>query len=434
MDTLRQDSLGIYNGNAANSPHMDQFARDGAVFTNAFSSAPWTYPSVATILTGMAPRVHQLGDGRSALSKEIPTMAEAMEKAGYRTGACGYNSVLSPSSGLGRGFQEYRWFPENRVEIKNFGVGLAHYLPVLCGSHNPDAARLTDRSIQWIRDNAQQDFFYWVHYFDPHTPYKPPKEFLPGDAARNKMGASFTANKAARMGTVARTPEERQWIRALYDGEVRYADAEIGRLLDSIRELGIYDDTLIVITSDHGEEFWDHDRFEHGHTLYNELLRVPLLVKLPGRHRGAAIDTCVSLQAVMPTVLDLCGVTPMIDGLLLPPLSPLLQDPPAAYAGQPAFSGACLFHGRLESVVFGQMKYIRGVSSGHEMLFNLKEDPEERCSLTRQDPANLERGRKLLDDARSADARLAEQLGIRENAKDSLDQENLDSLQALGYL
>ncbi len=434
IDTLRQDSLGPYNANAASSPHIDQFARDSAVFTNAFSGAPWTCPSVTTILTGLAPRIHQLGDGRNVLPKEIPTMAGAMENAGYRTGACGLNSVLLPGSQLDRGFQEYRWFPENRFVVKNFEVGLAHNLLDLCGSRKPDAAQLTDQTIEWVKGHAQQDFFFWVHYYDLHTPYTPPKEFQPTDPAQRKMGRSFTANKAVRMGTAARTAGERNWVRALYDGEVRYVDAQVGRLLDSLRELGIYDDTLIVLTSDHGEEFWDHDRFEHGHTLYNELIRVPLLVKLPGGHTGATIDTGVSLQAIMPTVLDLCGVAPDARGILLPPLSPLLRDRRAAYTEQPVFSGACLFYGHMESVIFGGMKYVREALSGHEMLFNLKEDPEERCSLAGQDPLNLEKGRQLLNDAQAADSRLTEQLGIREEGKDCLSQEEMRSLQALGYL
>ena len=434
VDTLRQDSLGTYRAGVQDTPRIDAFARDNAVFTNAFSAAPWTYPSVTTILTGMAPRVHMLSDTGGTLPNEVPTLAEAMDHAGYRTGACGSNSVLSARSRLNRGFREYCWFPRPSLTVQNFEVGLAHNLLDLCGIQDANAEQLTDRTLEWIRANAQTDFFFWVHYFDPHTPYSPPEAYQPTDPTLRKMGRSFIANKAARLGTFARTPQEQQWVRALYDGEVRHVDAQIGRLFDALREMGLYDDTLIVLTSDHGEEFWDHDRFEHGHTLYNELLRVPLVIKLPGADNGAAIDTCVSLQAVTPTVLDLCGAPPSRQDILLPPLSPLLQSPQAACAEMPAFSGACLFFGHMESVVYGPMKYIRGTDSGHEMLFNLKDDPGEQHSLVVQDPQNLEKGRRLLEEARTSDDQIKGLLGIHTDGDEQVNQEQMRALQALGYL
>ena len=444
IDTLRRDALGCYNANTANTPHIDQFARDSVLFTNAFSSAPWTYPAVASILTGLAPRVHQLIDGRTKLPENVPTMAEYMRSAGYYTAALGYNSILLPRSRLDRGFQEYNWFPSQALTVKNFEVGLTHELSNMTFIRKPSTAQLTDQAIQWFKDNAQQDAFFWLHYFDPHIPYMPPAEFLPTDPKQRAMGALFWDVKLARGGGVARTAEERAWIRALYDGEVRYMDAEIGRLLDSLKKLGIYDDALIVLTTDHGEEFWDHDRFEHGPTLFNELIHVPFLIKLPQDHRGKTVDACVTTQAIMPTILNLCGVAPNAAEALPPPLSPLLDDAqeashkaaasPEAYNEQPIFSGASLFHDHAESVIFNHMKYIRQTISGHEMLFNLKEDPKELNSLAAQDPQNLDKGRQLLDAQLEAAPRTAEKLGIRLDEKDRLDQRDVLSLQALGYL
>ena len=434
VDTLRQDSLRPYNPAGPDTPHTSQLATESAVFSNAFTTSPWTYPSVASILTGLPPRVHQLMDGRSALPDSVITLAEEMQQAGYRTGACGFNAILLPRSKLNQGFQEYRFFPDAPLKIRNFEVGLAHNLLELFGKHRPNAAPLTDLAIQWHQDNSRQDSFFWIHYFDPHAPYMPPESFQPADEAQRAMGPGFSDVRGARMGSVARTAAERAWIRALYDGETRFVDDQIGRLLESLREMGIYDDTLIVLTSDHGEEFWDHGHFEHGHTLYNELVRVPLLIKLPASRTGTIIDASVSVQAIMPTVLDLCGVTIDPRRGLHQPLSPLLRDTAVSYAEQPVFAGASLFHDAMECVIFDQMKYVLMTPTGQELLFNLRDDPMERNSLAVQDGLNLEKGRQLLKGAQDADARLTEMLGIRSEEDDFLSQEDIRSLQALGYL
>lgn len=434
VDTLRKDALSPYNGNPETSPALDRFSRNATVFTQAFSSAPWTYPSVTSILTGLPPRVHNLLDGKGALPEKVPTMAEALSTAGYFTAAAGLNSMLLPRSKLDRGFQDYHWFPEQNVNLENFGVGLTHNLLNLLGSKKPDAAGLTDYAIRWVKKNADRDFFFWVHYFDPHMPYGPPAAYQPDNPAYKKLGTQFKETRAARMGSAARTAEERAWIRALYAGEVRYVDAQVGRFLESLRKMGIYEDTLILFTSDHGEELWDHDRFEHGHTLYNELVQIPLIVKLPGGNPGATIDVPVSNQAIMPTILEHCGATAVAQEFLLPSLMPLLNGGGTGYVAGPISIGASIFHDRCDGIVFDGMKYIRGALSGHEQLYNLQVDPEERYSLVIQDPQNLEKGRQLLKEAQSVDAAATEKLGIIHGEKDSLDQEAVRSLQALGYL
>jgi arylsulfatase A-like enzyme len=330
---------------------------------------------------------------------------------------------------MDRGFQEYTWFPRERKAVKVFGTGLADVLVSLTPAEQPTTRGLSDLAIQWFNTNGKNDSFFWVHYFDPHAPGKPPAEYLPADL--NGKGKSFGDTMQARIGNVARTADERKWIRSLYDSEVRYVDAEVGRLLDALRSAGIYDESLIVLTADHGEEFWDHDRFEHGHTLYNELIRVPLLIKVPGSHQSQPVTACVGTQAIMPTVLKVCGLTPgSTEGLL----SPLMQDGQAAPAAEPIFSGGMLFHDYAESVVFDRFKYIRLPASGHEMLFSLDNDPKEMNSLADSDAANLEKGRQLLNAYIDAAPGTAEKVGIKFDAKDRIDERAIQSLQALGYL
>lgn len=434
VDTLRRDALGCYNPDVGYTPKLDQFARECSLFANAYSSAPWTYPSVTSILTGLSPRVHTLTDGKSALPGNVPTLAEAMKKAGYHTAAVGFNGLLTPRSRLDRGFTEYHWFPQPSVQLRNFEVGLTHNLVKLCGDRKPDASGLTDVAIQWLKNNADRDFFLWLHYFDPHMPYMPPKEFQPQNPEVRERGDRFMETRAGRMGSTARTAEERAWISALYDGEVAYVDTQVGRVFEALKQLNLYEDTLVLFTSDHGEELWEHGRFEHGHTLYNELIHVPMLIKLPGTPAQARVEATVSTQAIAPTLLELCAAPAANPESMLPPFTALLKNPAGSAVEQPVFSGAPIFHEPLESVVFEGMKYVRGVLSGHELLFNLAEDPEERNSLADRDPASAAKGRQLLDAARAADERTSAQLDIQKTDSDLLNHEDIQSLEALGYL
>lgn len=433
IDTLRKDALGCYSPGQANTPHIDRLAQDGTLFANAFSSAPWTMPSVASMMTGVSPRVHQLLNAPNVLPDNLPTIAEYLHNAGYRTGAVGYNSILESWTKLDRGFQDYHWFPQPRIAAKSFDFGLAQWLWATTTISSVSTAMLTDEAIAWIKANAQQDSFFWVHYFDPHLPYSPPKAFAPADPKQIAMGNQFSDKPGVRAGNSVCKTDERAWVRALYDGEVRYVDAEVGRLFDTLRELGIYEEALIVLTSDHGEEFWEHDGFEHGHTLFNELLHVPLVVKLPGEHRGVTAEPYVGLQALLPTVLDLCGIVSDHAQVLAPPLTPLLRDPQAAFEEKPILSGSVLHFDARDSVIFDHMKYIRSEVPGHELLFNLGQDPQERTSLVSLDPANLAKGRQLLDSAGDLDKLLKEQLGVGQGKSVPLNQQSVIELKALGY-
>ncbi len=432
LDTLRRDALGAHNPGSGLSPNIDALAAQGAVFENAFSPSPWTYPSVASLLTGLPPGVHGLTEAKNTLPKALPTMAEAFSKAGYRTAAVGFNYILLPRSGLNRGFDEYRFYPQPRLDAENFGHGPTRLLLTLGGERKPDAAALTNEAAQWLRENARRDFFLWVHYLDVHSPYAPPEEYLPGDAAtRKEMGTSFGKVWSGRAGAAARTAKERAWVRALYDGEVRYTDAQVGRLLETMKRLGIYDDAIIAVTSDHGEEFWDHGGFEHGHTLYNELVRVPLIIKLPGNEKAASpAAPRVGVQALLPTVLELCGAAP---AGVSTPFTPLLTGR-GEHSDTPHFMGANVFNGPLEGVVFDNMKYIRDTLSGRDELYNLETDPGELNSIAGQDPVNVEKGRALLDGARAGDAQKKGQLGVGNDGTGNLNQEEMSALEALGYL
>ena len=256
---------------------------------------------------------------------------------------------------------------------------------------------ITDLAIRWVDDNAERDFFFWTHYFDPHGPWQPPQAYHPSIKPPAGMSYTFRGVADVRAGLKAGQPEQRDWIKHLYDAEVRYVDAEVGRLLDRLRELGLYDDALIVVTSDHGEEFFEHGNFGHGQSLYNELLGVPLIVKLPGNDNAGRVDRLVPTQAIKATLLELCGIDNDSPDPNVVSIVPLLNDPNAPFEERPIYSGAACFYEDREAVTFQRTKYIRALHSLEEEMYDLTEDPGERSNIATSGTTQIETARGLLD-------------------------------------
>jgi choline-sulfatase len=226
-------------------------------------------------------------------------------------------------------------------------------------------------------------------------------------------------------------------VRGLYDGEVRHVDANIGRVIARLKSLGIYDQTLIVFTSDHGEEFWEHGRFEHGHSVYEELLHVPLLVKLPGSSRTARVARPVTTTSVTPTMLDLCGIPFDADALSARSLRPALQRASGGATApdqcDPLVSTGCAYYENQVAIRVGDLKYIRRLLSGREELYDLSADPGERISLMANRPDAIEECSRLLDRHRARCAELRERYGIARQADADLSEALLQDLRSLGY-
>ncbi len=284
VDTLRADRLGCYGGIRELSPRIDEIARQGARFANAFSHAPWTLPAFASILTSRTPPAHgaggKLGDFRG-LAAGIPTLPEQFRAAGYATAAVVNVDFLARPFGVARGFErlDARAFEDNE-NVRGAGP-------------------TTDAALAWIRDRRRGAFFLMVHYFDPHAEYRPPQPFR-----RRFASPVDQTDETFRFGTRSQVVEHRlrgtplardevERAEKLYDGEVASVDQEIGRLLDGLSGLGIDESTLVVLTADHGEEFLDHGDWEHGHTLYDELVHVPLLLRQKGRISPRRVDAAV---------------------------------------------------------------------------------------------------------------------------------------------
>lgn len=301
-DTLRADHVGALGYARNTTPNLDRFAAGAVLFTNAVSQASWTLPSFMSVFTGLYPSEHGMtnkyllpGDGGSdlveaALSTSVVTMAELLKANGYRTAAFTGGAGVGPSYGFGRGFDVY-------VGSRNFSGFASAFPPAL----------------DWVRRNGGAPFFLFVHGYDSH----PLHELEPGAMTFVEPGETESALKLqARHGKLREellngkrpdhTPADvRLWTDA-YDEKIARADRLLGDFLPKLEALASTD-TIIVLLSDHGEELFDHGGIDHGMTLYDEMLRVPLIVKLPGR-AGTKVGQQVRLIDVLPTVADLLGL------------------------------------------------------------------------------------------------------------------------------
>ncbi|MHC4066986.1 MAG: sulfatase [Planctomycetota bacterium] len=436
IDTLRADQLGVYGAGGRPSANIDALAADGIVFEKAIAPSPWTLPAMVSILTGVSPFFHQTGLERPRLPAKLRTLAQPMQAAGYRTAALGRNIHLRERSGLSRGFDYYRFFPRSCIRSALGTRLLRQALPALLqvDATTSDLAALTR---EWIEAHAREDFFLWVHIFDPHLPYAPPRRYMP-ERNPGDLPSSFERVREVRGGHLHPGTAEREWIRSLYQREIRYVDDEIGSLVGLLKRLDLYDDSLIVVTSDHGEEFWEHGRFEHGHSLYEELLHVPLIVKPPAallsdltRRR---ISRRVSTQSIPATVLALCDLPPPGPNGIAPSLMPNWISTETD-ADSTVFSTGLYYYEDGVAAYDGDVKYIRWLDSGVEELYDLTEDPQERWNLARSRADLLRRGRKLVQAHQEQQSSLAKELGIGPDpAEIEHDAETLEELRSLGYV
>ena len=301
VDTLRADRLGCHGGDLGATPRIDALAAEGVRFERAFAHAPWTLPSFASLYTSQTPPEH--GAGGRLLSFRLlwdgaRTVAECFRDAGYATAAVVNVDYLGESFGMTQGFEHVDFEAyDNNLQVR-------------------DAARTTDAAIKWLGQPRERPFFLLVHYFDPHLVYAPPAEYRRRFAAaqdREDTGWVFGRNTqmvAYRQGQVQFEAATIRRAEKLYNGEGAYSDHEVGRLLDRLDDLKLTEATITVFTADHGEEFLDHGGFEHGHTLYNELVHVPLVLRYPGRVEPRVVSEMVGLMDVAPTICELAGVEP----------------------------------------------------------------------------------------------------------------------------
>jgi arylsulfatase A-like enzyme len=380
VDTLRADHMGMYGYERSTTPELDAFAREATVFDRAYAHAPWTKPSMATLFTSLLPHDHAVHDWDHMLRPNQVTLPVAFSRAGYATHAVvSHHAFNAKSNSFHRGFDSFDISPYK-------DRGSPH--------HIRSSRQVSDRAVRQLRRAGDEPFFLFLHYFDPHDSYLHSKQFDFGEE------------------------EEVD----LYDSEIGFTDHHIGRVLRALEAQGLAENTVVAITADHGEEFLDHGHRLHTVTLYDEVLRIPLLVRVPG-FKPQVIAHTVGLVDLAPTLVDLAGFAP-----------------PAAFAGTSIEFGDKGFtlsepravfaetrrDANKRAVVKGPWKLIEDRHAETLTLFDLERDPGEHSDV----------GPLYVQQRDSLKAELDGYAGRPDPKpyRKPLDEDTLSSLKELGYL
>ena len=296
IDTLRPDHLGCYGHERDTSPSLDGLAARGVRFTDASAAAPWTLPSHATMLTGLYPSHHGVKNHETRLPSSVVTLAEEFAAGGFRTlGVVNTWNVGAPQFQLAQGFQRFRYVAETGEDERSAQM------------HTKNGARevLATAKEFLLADGTTQPFFLFLHFYDVHT------DFTPRAPYRAQFVEPYRGRLTGRTQQLINlrdqgerfSPDDLRWLRQMYDAEIRQLDDQLGRFFAWLDERGWLDESLLVVTSDHGEEFQEHGGILHGRTQYQEVLRVPLVVAGPGVPSGVVLDAPVNLVDLVPTML-----------------------------------------------------------------------------------------------------------------------------------
>lgn len=408
VDTLRADHLGAYGYPRPTSPAIDRLGGESTLYRRAYSTSSWTLPAMAALLTSRYSSDLGIQGMESNLPARAELLSEILRREGFATGAVVSATLLARERGFAQGFEH---FDEANAR----------------GHFHVTSPGVTQTALALLDRFAGRRFFLLVHFFDPHFAYQEHAGFRFGDATgyqgpvveSQRIVDLFALNAARRLG-----PADYQRLRDLYDSEIAFTDHHVGRLLEGVRQRGLLDETMVILTADHGEEFGDHGGLSHTYRLYEELIRVPLMVRIPGRRPGV-VEAPVSLIDVAPTVLAGLGVampgTLAFEG----------QTLPTAELGEAQrrtiFAETTQRISDLRAAVDFPLKIILDRRSSTETYFDLVGDPGERLAMTRAERPEFE------PLARQLHAWLVAHRGDSGESIE-LDSEERARLHALGYL
>lgn len=412
IDALRAENLGAYGYGRPVSPRIDALASEGVLFENAQAQSSWTKAAVASIFTGLLPWRHGAAGDAARLASEAPNLTESLKALGYRTGGASSNGYVGPVYGFDRGFDRFA------MTDRRFGRSQAVH----------------DLALEWLDElEGDEPFFLYVHTIDPHAPYVPPKDLRERFAPRVEDPAAGSVERVRRLikGDEPATEETIADLVALYDAEIAANDRELGRFLDELRRRDRYEETLIVLTADHGEEFYEHGGWTHRQSLYSEVLDVPLIVKMPGaRYAGARVETPAQHADLLPTILELLG-EPVPEGVDGESLLSFFPGADGSVRERPVVSHLAIAHGPFFSVIFGDWKLITSQVAGRPHppeLFHRSRDRAERENLAPVFPVMVGYLTSMVR------AELARGAAEAEAEDAELDPETRRALEALGYL
>ncbi len=436
LDTLRPDHLGCYGRGRDTSPQIDALAARGVRFSDVTSASPWTLPSHATMLTGLYPSSHGVKDHLHRLSDETVTLAEEFKEQGFQTFAVvnTYN-IAEPAFALAQGFDVFEYVSEQNARKDADGNLMVDELGNVAKDIINAGETVTSKARGLLEGRDEDEpFFLFLHFYDAHTDFTPAQEYV--DKFVAPYGGRMNGKTGQLHGIRSRGEQlseaDIRWLKEMYDAEIRQLDDVLARFFDFLEEEGVADETLVVVTSDHGEEFFEHGGLLHGRTQYQELLAIPLVFSGPGVPAGRVIDTPAHLVDVTPTVLAIFGFEPGMrrDGL----------DLTALWRAAPAFPPERLLFGEADHnnlvdgkevidikhmVRDGSLKLHQDRVTGGLQLYDLARDPGEKDDLAAREAAK----------AAALQAELTRfQNGGRESLSGMAPEDlNVDLLEDLGY-
>jgi arylsulfatase A-like enzyme len=419
IDTLRADRLKTFNRfSKVGARYLEALARESSVFHRAFAQSNWTKPSVATILSGLFPTAHGANTHKAKLSSAVTTLPEILRRQGFSTIALVANGYISSRFGLENGWDSFKNYASQGI---------------------PGRARfLVKDLLRWMKKRDRDGrFFAYLHTVDPHAPYSSPKQFWSPYDHRAYRGIVRPRKTAAllnsiRAGELVLGRRDIRRLNALYNGEITYHDQMIGQLIQEMKRLGIFEDTVVVITSDHGEEFLEHGSAGHGHSMFEELLHVPLIVRLPDGHAVSHrhVDTVVGHVDIAPTLCDLLG-TKCMDHIPGESMVPLLNGKSAHH----------IEHTRVAEFPSGRQYALRSarfktIFRGFESeLFDLFTDPNETKNTSEDYPiARSVFVDELGDHIARVERRQRSIHSVEADGETLIDDTTRAQLEAMGYL
>ena len=452
IDSLRADRLLSYGYFRSTSPNLDRIAREGALFENAIAESSWTLPTHVSMLTGLSSFVHGVERDETRLAENVPTLASQLRAQGYRTKGIYSGPYLHPIFGFANGFDEYEGvFGKTALDDMSAGPESSKSAARLKATKEANrlshrtitSPAITEKAIEFISRDSDDPFFLFLHYFDVHHDYIPPESlwrkfdpYYDGDLS----GENFADNPDLHANMSRRDLDH---LIALYDAEILFTDQHIGYVLDALDRNGLMERTLLVVTADHGEEFFEHGGKGHRRTLFDEVLKVPLLFRLPGRiPAGLRIEQQIRHVDVMPTILSLLGV-----GVETPVSGTDVASWLAGEAGDAVPDAVSrLVHGENVyvwiSVRTEGYKYLvnHRPDRRREVLYDLARDPHEQEPVASRFVQGTERLdeldglRNVLATAESRATTLRDTLGGTASDRVDVPEDVEERLRSLGYI
>lgn len=440
LDTMRGDRLSCLGYPRKVTPNIDRIATKSTIYSRAYSTDFWTLPSHASIFTGMYPSQIAATSETNQLPPSAVTLAEILSRADYHTAAFSCNSWVSLERGFGQGFAEFSeiWRPNKTNHARE---------------HQPLETTATNEILSWLQNSQgkQQPFFAFVNLNATHMPYNPPEkyqaEFLGNgyDSERVALCSKISGMWAHLAGALPLDQADFRILRDLYDGEVAYVDSCVGQIVNCLKNNNMLDNTLLIITSDHGENLGEHGMIDHLLSMYDTTLHVPLIIHCPGKFPAGVVDSdLVSLVDIAPTILDVCGLTKSVDHLEIAQQSlagPKQQkrqfvlgenERPVNGVGlmksrYPAFDTSSI-DCAMRAIRTKKHKLIWSIDRRIE-LFDLDTDPQELRDISTKDTAICQKLHHLLKESMRRDNSVNDTTLF-----ESTDSESLEILRSLGYI